>query len=39
MISVPGARRRVRATSSKDRLFEASMRLFGSRSPEAVSVD
>ncbi|KSU65723.1 hypothetical protein AS038_12670 [Arthrobacter sp. NIO-1057] len=36
---LPGARRRVRTTDSKERLFEAAMELLGSRSPEAVSVD
>ncbi len=39
MTTNPGARPRVRATASKERLFEASMHLLGSRSPEAVSVD
>ncbi|WP_442904004.1 TetR/AcrR family transcriptional regulator, partial [Glutamicibacter sp.] len=32
-------RRRVRATDSKEKLFEAAMQLLGSRSPESVSVD
>lgn len=35
----PGTRARVRATASKERLFEASMQLLGSRSPDEVSVD
>lgn len=34
-----GSRPRVRATASKERLFEAAMQLLGSRAPEAVSVD
>lgn len=34
-----GRRRRVRATDSKEKLFEAAMTLLGSRSPESVSVD
>ncbi len=39
MTTNPSTRPRVRATASKERLFEASMHLLGSRSPDAVSVD
>lgn len=39
MTATSAQRHRVRATSSKERLFEAAMKLLGSRSPEAVSVD
>ncbi|MGZ2225169.1 MULTISPECIES: TetR/AcrR family transcriptional regulator [Glutamicibacter] len=39
MTTLTGQRRRVRATDSKEKLFEAAMRLLGSRSPESVSVD
>lgn len=39
MTAIPAQRQRVRATSSKERLFEAAMKLLGTRSPDAVSVD
>ncbi|MGO2069476.1 TetR/AcrR family transcriptional regulator [Glutamicibacter arilaitensis] len=39
MTTPTGQRRRVRATDSKEKLFEAAMKLLGSRSPESVSVD
>ncbi|WP_159613298.1 TetR/AcrR family transcriptional regulator [Glutamicibacter sp. JC586] len=39
MSASPVTRQRVRATSSKERLFEAAMKLLATRSPEAVSVD
>jgi len=39
MTTNTGARPRVRATDSKERLFEAAMLLLGSRSPDAVTVD
>lgn len=39
MTANTGARPRVRATASKERLFEAAMLLLGSRSPDAVTVD
>ncbi|WP_404289147.1 TetR/AcrR family transcriptional regulator [Glutamicibacter arilaitensis] len=39
MTTPPNARPRVRATASKKRLFEASMRLLGTRGPNATSVD
>jgi len=39
MTSPAGQRQRVRATDSKERLFEAAMTLLGTRAPEAVSVD
>jgi len=39
-MSTPASQRqRVRATDSKERIFEAAMTLLGTRAPEAVSVD
>ena len=39
MTTPASQRQRVRATDSKERLFEAAMTLLGNRAPEAVSVD
>ncbi|WP_347039059.1 YhgE/Pip family protein [Glutamicibacter halophytocola] len=39
MTTPASQRRRVRATDSKERIFEAAMTLLGTRAPEAVSVD
>ncbi len=39
MTTPASQRQRVRATDSKERLFEAAMTLLGNRAPDAVSVD